>query len=136
MPRGVPKAGFRRRRSKNKSKRVAMDMSVAAEVVSSETDTEISERISDRFDILAELTDAAVKGGIRSLIVSGPAGLGKSYTVEQTLNVWDPERVDHTIIKGYVRATGLYKLLHSHSERGKVLVFDDADTVFLCIIDE
>lgn len=123
MPRGVPKAGFRKKR---KSKTVAEYVAP----VSHETDQQISERISDRFEILEELTNAAIAGDIRSLIVSGPAGLGKSYTVETALDKWDPERVDHTIVKGYVRATGLYKLLYTHAERGKVLVFDDADTIF------
>ena len=129
MPRGVPKAGFRRRKNK-KNKNVMPQTTAPSEVISNETDQEVSERISDRFEILSELTDAAIDGDIRSLVVSGPAGLGKSYTVEQTLDKWDPTRSDHTIVKGYVRATGLYKLLFSHSERGKVLVFDDADTIF------
>jgi len=129
MPRGVPKAGFRKRR-KSKNKSNMTEITSPSNIVSNETDQEISERISDRFEILSDLTDAAVKGEIRSLIVSGPAGLGKSYTVEQALDKWDPERLDHTIVKGYVRATGLYKLLFTHAEKGKVLVFDDADTIF------
>jgi len=131
MPRGVPKAGFRKsRKSKKNTAAAGAGMTAVRETVQTETDSEIQERISDRFEILEDLTIGSTTGQVRSLIVSGPAGLGKSYTVEETLKFWDPDGVDHTIIKGYVRATGLYKLLFAHSEPGKVIVFDDADTIF------
>ena len=125
MPRGVPKAGFRKTKNKTKSDIVAYH-----EPIQIETDTEISQRISDRFEILEDLAIGSTTGEIRSLIVSGPAGLGKSFTIEKTLNQWDPDGTNHTIIKGYVRATGLYKTLFARSAPGQVVVFDDADTIF------
>jgi len=125
MPRGVPKAGFRKTKNNTKSDTVAY-----YEPIQIETDTEISQRISDRFEILEDLAIGSTTGEIRSLIVSGPAGLGKSYTIEKTLNQWDPNGTNYTIIKGYVRATGLYKTLFTHSAPGQVVVFDDADTIF------
>ena len=125
MPRGVPKAGFRKTKNKTKSDIVAYH-----EPIQIETDTEISQRISDRFEILEDLAIGSTSGEIRSLIVSGPAGLGKSFTIEKTLNQWDPDGTNYTIIKGYVRATGLYKTLFAHSAPGQVVVFDDADTIF------
>mgnify|MGYP003346433638 CR=1 FL=1 len=123
MPRGVPKAGFRKKR---KSKTVAEYVAP----VSYETDQQISERISDRFEILEELTNAAIAGDIRSLIVSGPAGLGKSFTVEKTLEQWDILGERHVIVKGYVRATGLYKTLYKYRNEGNTVVLDDADNIF------
>ena len=125
MPRGVPKAGFRKTKNKTKS-----DIIAYCEPIQIETDTEISQRISDRFEILEDLAIGSTTGEIRSLIVSGPAGLGKSFTIEKTLNQWDPDGTNYTIIKGYVRATGLYKTLFAHSAPGQVVVFDDADTIF------
>lgn len=95
-----------------------------------ETESEIWARIENRFQIAEAMTHAAVDGICRSLIVSGPAGLGKSYTIEQILHDWDPDETRHTIIKGYVRATGLYKMLWKYRDAGSVLVFDDADRVF------
>jgi hypothetical protein len=95
-----------------------------------ETDEQIDRKLSERFQILAQLTDACIKGHARSLIVSGPAGLGKSYTVEQKLEQWDMVGVKHTIVKGYVRSTGLIKTLYRFREPGNVIVFDDADTIF------
>jgi hypothetical protein len=100
------------------------------EVISLETDDEINARISERFEILSDLTQASLLGNVRAMIVSGPAGVGKSYTVEERLAKWDPKGVKHTIVKGYVRPTGLYKLLYQHADKGKVLVFDDADSIF------
>jgi hypothetical protein len=132
MPRGVPKNGFRSPRGSRLDAK-AKDLYAVAKpkaVESTETDAEISARLTERFDILADLADAAIDGEARALIVSGPAGLGKSFTIEKTLEKWDPNGINHKIIKGYVRATGLYKLLWQHREAGQVLVFDDADTIF------
>lgn len=95
-----------------------------------ETDEQIEARLSERFEILDILAEACTCGNSRSLIVSGPAGLGKSFTVEKRLSEWDPNEVNHTIIKGYVRSTGLIKLLYSYREEGQVIVFDDADAIF------
>ena len=54
----------------------------------------------------------------------------KSFTVEKALQEWDVEGDRHVIIKGYVRATGLYKMLYKHREAGHVIVMDDADSIF------
>lgn len=95
-----------------------------------ETEAQIDAKLNERFDILEALTRAAISGDVKSLVVSGPAGLGKSYTVEHELDQWDPNSTAYTIAKGYVRTTGLYKLLYQHRHPGNVIVFDDADTVF------
>lgn len=125
MPRGVPKAGFRRTK-----KTVAQEAKKLQVVVSNETDEEIEQKLTDRFEILEALTQSAIDGDIRSLIVSGPAGLGKSFTVEEALGHWDPEERFHTIVKGNVKATGLFKLLWQYRHKNNVIVFDDADSVF------
>ena len=129
MPKGVPKNGFRAPRGSRKAERIAA-VKVVYDARPNETDEEISARIADRFDILDVLTEACVCGNARALIVSGPAGLGKSYTVEKRLREWDPSEVNHTIVKGYVRATGLVKLLYQFREANQVIVFDDADAIF------
>jgi len=128
MPRGVPKSGFRS--SKKSSVERIANIKVSYPIVSKETEEEIDQRIAERFEILDVLTEACTVGNARALIVSGPAGRGKSYTVEKRLNEWDPNQINHTIIKGYVRATGLIKLLYSYREENQVIVFDDADAIF------
>jgi hypothetical protein len=121
MPRGV----YDRKSSKTNA--MAMLESV---IVKYESDDMIAARISERFEVLKELTDAVTSGETRSLIVSGPAGLGKSYSVERALASWDPSEDNHTFVKGFVRATGLYKILYQYRESGQVIVFDDADAIF------
>lgn len=113
-----------------KAKYTAAERLAEMEVVSKETDEEIDARIAERFDILDILTEACMVGNSRSLIVSGPPGLGKSFTVEKTLAEYDPNGVNHIIVKGYVRATGLIKMLYRFREKGQTIVFDDADTIF------
>ena len=98
--------------------------------ISKETDDEIDLRLKDRFETLDMLVTACIEGNARSLIVSGPAGLGKSYTVEKRLSEWDSEQKQHTIVHGYVRATGLVKLLYQYRHEGNVIVLDDADAIY------
>ena len=130
MPRGIPKSGFRAaRRNSDAGERMA-NIRVNYEPQSHETDAQIEQRIADRFEILDVLTEACVVGNSRAMIVSGPAGLGKSYTVEKRLTDWDPSETCHTIVKGYVRATGLVKLLYQFRHPNNVIVFDDADAIF------
>jgi len=130
MPRGVPKSGFRAARTSRAEKLAAAAIKVSYNSVPQETDAQVSERIAERFDILDVLTEACTVGNARALIVSGPAGLGKSYTVERRLADWDPSALNHILVKGYVRATGLVKLLYQYREEGQVIVFDDADSIF------
>lgn len=129
MPRGVPKAGFRAPRGSRKLDKMLSVATVTAPVVI-ETDDEIETKLSDRFEILETMTNAAIAGDARAVIVSGPAGLGKSYTVEKALESWDPSGLNHRIVKGYIKAPGLYKLLYTHRAPGQVLILDDADEVF------
>ena len=129
MPRGVPKAGFRKPRTNATVKRMLEVAQPASVIV--ESDDEIEQKLTDRFEVLGMMTEAALAGDVNAMIVSGPAGLGKSFTVEKALESWDPNGTDHRVVKGYVKATALYKLLYTHRARGQVLVFDDADDVFL-----
>ncbi len=146
MPRGVPNAGYRK--TTQYLNRLAQGgafprvpgvtsyMPVAQQTKEVnlptvlETDDEIAARINERFEIIGEMTQAACDGNNRAMIVSGPAGLGKSFTVEQILSQWDPNGHLHHICKGYVRPTGLYRMLYENRNEGDVLVFDDADSIF------
>lgn len=133
MPRGVPKAGFRRRRNNNNdapTTKADMLAAIPYDNNPSESDEAISARIADRFDILSVLTESCISGDSRALVISGPAGLGKSHTVEHALAQWDPSGNNYTIVKGYVRPTGLVKMLWSYRSAGQVIVFDDADAIF------
>jgi hypothetical protein len=101
-----------------------------ATVIQIETDSEIEAKLNTRFGVLGTMAKGCTNGMIRSLIVSGPAGLGKSFVVENVLNAWNPDESRWTVVKGYIRPVGLFKLLYQHRSKGQVIVFDDADAVF------
>ena len=92
-----------------------------------ETDAAIEKRINARFNALEVMSRATAKGINRAMILSGPAGVGKSHTVEQ---VAEEVCGDFTHVKGYIRPTGLYKTLWENRHPGKLVVFDDADSIF------
>lgn len=95
-----------------------------------DSDSVIEAKLNERFEMLDLLTRSIIDGTSRAMIVSGPPGLGKSYTVEDVLSSWGEEDTDFTIVKGYVRPTGLIKTLYRHRAKNQVIVFDDADAIF------
>ena len=107
--------------------------------VSTETDAEIIERLRDRFEILDDMTRAVKAGKIRSMIVTGPPGVGKSYGVETVLakhdvfaNVANDQKLKkYEVVKGAMSALGLYAKLFAYSDAKNILVFDDCDSVLL-----
>ena len=132
MPRGVPKNGHR---NMNKNGPVttafsAARMSAPVELATRETDEQIDKKLKDRFDIIDIMANSACNGTTRALIVSGPAGLGKSFTIEKAVNDYDPNGKKTVIVKGFMRPTGLYKTLYNYRKPGNVVVFDDCDSVF------
>jgi hypothetical protein len=96
-----------------------------------ETDVQIAKRLKDRFEIMDKMTQATVTGVNRALIISGPPGLGKSHTV---FGIVDKEaakgKIKETIVRGFVRSTGLYRTFYENSKPNAVIVFDDADSLF------
>lgn len=150
MGRGVPKAGFRMTKRKQLlmsqglwSPEMAAVRAVPNTVVPfpvhtpvarvvqpviQQTDEEILANIEERFDVLREVLEQALDGDIRSVIISGPAGVGKSHMLEAMLKDRDPDGETYDVSKGYVLATGLYKLLWKHRDGG-IVVFDDADKI-------
>ena len=107
--------------------------------VLTETDDEIMTRLANRFEILEDMTRAVKKGDVRSMIVTGPPGVGKSFGVEKVLarhDVFadvanDGKLKKYEVVKGAMSAIGLYKKLYEFSDKKSILVFDDCDSVLL-----
>ena len=135
---GAAVAGFPDRNIKIKC-RGADDYQIVGDSVATtvreESDAEIVERIRDRFDMLKDMTKAVKKGEVRAMIVSGPPGVGKSHGVEEVLDRYAMmEQLGagktHEVIKGATSAIGLYCKLYKMADKGKVVVFDDCDSIF------
>lgn len=129
MPRGVPKAGFRMTKNRAAAHFVAPVAAVPA-AVSNETEEQILARLETRFSAMDLMTESTCFGHNRSLIISGPAGLGKSYGVMKTLEEAERRGYVPVVVKGYIRPTGLYKLLYENRFKKCIVVFDDADSIF------
>ena len=105
--------------------------------LSNETDEAIMERIGARFDILEDMTRAVKKGDVKSMIVTGPPGVGKSFGVEKVLSKHDvfadvandSKLKKYEVVKGAMSAIGLYSKLYEFSDKKSILVFDDCDSV-------
>ena len=137
MPRGVPKAGFRMTKNRRANMKHGKPFVMSAPSVTSnpiyrepevqETEDQIRNKLEERFAAMTMMVESAIKGDVRAIIFSGPAGVGKSHEVHAALERLKPY---HTIIHGFVRPTGLYKTLYEYRQPGSVVVLDDADSIF------
>ena len=133
MPRGVPKAGFR----KTKAALARTTESLMAKAVESRFS------INERFGFVSDMIAMLASGDQASVVVTGPGGLGKSFTVTKALadagmvdvslldefNIGDKinTKTSFRVIKGYSTPKGLYRTLYEN--RNGVVVFDDCDSV-------
>jgi hypothetical protein len=105
--------------------------------VARESDEQILTRLTERFDILTEMTRAVRNGTVRAMIVSGPPGVGKSYGVEAVLekdglfDILAERKPKYEIVKGAMSAIGLYSKLYEFSAEKNVVVFDDCDSILM-----
>jgi len=100
-----------------------------------ESDADIVERIRERIEMLKDMTKAVKKGDVRAMIVSGPPGVGKSHGVEEVLDRYKTMETlgagkSFEVIKGAMSPIGLYCKLFNMADKGKVVVFDDCDSIF------
>jgi hypothetical protein len=98
-----------------------------------ETETEAMDRIATRFAVLDEMSKACISGDIRAMIVTGPAGIGKSHGVNiqmEKASMFDKlagKKVRFEVVKGAMSGIGLFAKLYKFSDTKNVLVFDDCD---------
>jgi len=109
-----------------------MDTNIPAVPVVLETDEELDARIRKTYDSMELLVNSVANGITKSMVISGSAGIGKSYTVRKTLE--ENVNSNFVFIKGFVKATGIFKLLWENRFEGQTIIFDDSDAVFECPI--
>tara|TARA_R110002126_G_scaffold3844_4_gene21397 strand:+ start:760 stop:1659 length:900 start_codon:yes stop_codon:yes gene_type:complete len=81
------------------------------------------------FENLERYVDMVINRIQPSVLLTGGPGLGKTFMVKQRLdNKGFTHGDQYRIIKGSTTAAGLYRALYMN--RGKIIVFDDCDSVF------
>lgn len=96
------------------------------------TDEEIEKIVDDPLPIFRELNNHVMMVGqhlTAALLVTGPGGIGKSYSVQRVLSEFGDEKKDFVIMKGKCTACAMYDFLFRNHD--KICVFDDCDSV-LC----
>lgn len=95
-----------------------------------ESDSEIESRIADTYESMESLVQAVASNTVNSLIISGAAGLGKSYTVNKVLHEVNAGEYGYIFHKGYLRASHLFRMLWENRHAGMTVVIDDCDAIF------
>lgn len=101
------------------------------EQIVAETMDAIHARILHTFKVLEKVAHGVINGHIKSAIVSGAPGCGKTYTLDEALTAASyVEKIRYQSVKGSMSAIGLYRALFECSQEGDVLVIDDCDSIF------
>lgn len=92
------------------------------------SDTEIKNKIRKRFEVMEKMGKGIISGVIRSLIISGAPGIGKTYSLEKQLKRAESRGdIQFDMVKGKISAIGLYMKLYENRESDCVTVLDDID---------
>lgn len=102
-----------------------MEVSPLATVESAE---EMKQRINKRFTVMNMMTKGIISGNIRSLIISGAAGIGKTYSLDKALKTaHEYGEIVYKSINGKISGIGLYEQLWNNRDANSVLLIDDVD---------
>jgi replication-associated recombination protein RarA len=89
--------------------------------------------VTERFKFISQFVDLLATKKINSFILTGSGGLGKTHSVLEGLKAKGlkedtiAQDGDFIFIRGYSTAKALYRTLWE--QNGKVIIFDDADSV-------
>ena len=85
--------------------------------------------VSERFEYIELITKMVATGISPSALITGLGGIGKTYTVLETLkNLGMKQGMDYIMIKGKTTPGGLYETLATHLDQ--LILFDDCDSIF------
>ena len=119
------------KRGRGRPSRASMELARIASLATDETPMERVIRIGERFTVMYRLTQGSISGAVRSLIISGAPGTGKSHTVEHLLSsANERDLIKYESVKGAISAVNLYKLLYRYSKSDQIVLIDDADSIF------
>jgi hypothetical protein len=119
------------KRGRGRPSKASLEATRLALQETDETPQERVARIGERFTVMYRLAQGSITGAVRSLIVSGAPGTGKSHTVEHLLSTAaDRDLIKYETVKGAISAVNLYKLLFRYSKSDQIVLLDDADSIF------
>lgn len=84
--------------------------------------------IEQNNDVIEKYVKSVAAGDFGSLIISGPPGIGKTYTVDRLLQEYVPEK--YKLVTGHMTPLSLYANMYNYRASGHILVLDDVDSVF------
>jgi hypothetical protein len=68
------------------------------------------------------------QGEVRSLIINGPPGVGKTHSVTTYLEKY--AKGNYKVITGHLTLLSLYAVLYDYRSAGQIVVLDDVDSIF------
>ena len=83
--------------------------------------------IEAKYYSLERYIQQMAEGKVRSLIVNGPPGVGKTYSASAYIAKYSNQK--HKSITGHMSILSLYGELYRHKSAGQILVLDDVDSV-------
>jgi len=89
------------------------------------TESQVANIISERFEVLELLVHGLPVTNIKSLVISGAAGIGKTYNVTDILEQAERKGQHWGLLGGKCSAFGLYEVLYEYRNEGSILVLDD-----------
>jgi hypothetical protein len=101
--------------------------SVISAPAKQESDAELDTRILKTYANMELLVNSVANGITKSMVISGAAGVGKSFLIKKILE--QNPNIMFTNVRGYVKPTGIFKLLWENRFENNVIVFDDCDSV-------
>lgn len=136
MPRGVPKAGFRRTKNQLNGPVTVTKFMGGVSTPAPVAPVRPSEFSAiERFQFIEDFTNMIIDGEENSFVLTGSGGIGKTTKVTQTLLARGltedtPEQPtgDFISIKGFSTPRALYETLYFYKD--KIIVLDDADQIF------
>lgn len=100
--------------------------------VETRSDEDLIKEMNDKFEVIQLLTQSIGSGNsIRSMVVSGSPGTGKSFSVFHELKELkkNNKELNFIILSGTISAIKLYVALWENSEKRNIIVLDDCDAV-------
>lgn len=89
---------------------------------------EMKEQIRKRFNVMGMMSKGIIGGNVRSLIISGAAGIGKTYSLDKELTAAkDRGEIEYSLVNGKISGIGLYCKLYENRFSNSVLMIDDVD---------